>query len=221
MTVLYSSQTLCMSNDNCRKYQPIFVNFSGNVDDCKDTKSVGFGSDRPPPFKVWIEQSWSIFFSRDVSLVNMGVGLPVRGGPVFLFCLASLLLALTQHSLAFTLHSLAFTLHSLASTLHSLAFTLHSLAFNLHSLAFTLHSFAFTCIRSHSLAFVRIHLHSLAFTCNRSHSLAFTRIHLHSPAFTHSVYTIFGSRIPLDVYWFLRTRTKKDKRWTTKINWTK
>ena len=203
-----------MSNDNCRKCQPIFVNFSGNVDDCKDTKSVGFGSDRPPPFKVWIEQSWSIFFSRDVSLVNMGVGLPVRGGPVFLFCLASLLLALTQHSLAFTLHSLCIHLHSLCIRLHQLciqsAFAcIHSAFACIHS-AFVrihLHSFAFTCIRSHSLAFVRIHLHSLAFTCNRSHSLAFTRIHLHSPAFTcihphslafkHSVYTIFGSRIPL------------------------
>ena len=40
--------TKAMSNDNCCKYQPIFVKFSGNVDSYKDTNPTVFGSDRPP-----------------------------------------------------------------------------------------------------------------------------------------------------------------------------
>jgi len=58
---------------------------------------------------------------------------------LFFFCLARLLLALTQHSLAFTLHSLAFTLHFVCIRSHSPAFT------RIH-----LQSLAFTCIHPHS-----------------------------------------------------------------------
>jgi len=39
-----------MSNDNCRKYQPSFMKFSGNIDFYKDTNPLVFGSDRSPPY---------------------------------------------------------------------------------------------------------------------------------------------------------------------------